>query len=205
MTDPNQPQDAPADPAPDASSEPAPGVPAEPGPGAPSEPAVGWAIPTPPPEPAVAPDAGWVAPAAAPSKRRTGCILGCVVVAVGVPLLLVIGLIFLGGQVASILKGTTQFGTGGTECVVTGSSSTFTTSQQVHVVLYLKRQMVAGDTGTLSATRPDGSTLTEDESFTGPTDCVYLDVGPGLEQGSYTFEFSAGGEVLSTGTMQITP
>jgi hypothetical protein len=169
----------------------------------------GAAVSTPPGgEPPVAP--GWSPPAEdSGGRRRNGCVIGCVVAAVVVPLIflvLVVSLIFLGGQVQSVLKGTILFGTGGTGCTVTGGAATFPSSSSLHLAAYLKREAAAGEVLTLVATDPGGATQTRDEpANSAPVTCLYLDVKSGLAPGHYVIEYRSGAEVLSRGEFDVTP
>ncbi len=174
-----------------------------------------------PPEPETPPEidaaqptaasTGWVAPPAQGSGMGVakGCaIVAAIIVAIGGLLLTlaVVALIFLGGQVASILQGTVQFGTGGSECSVTGVASTFPTTASIHLAAHLERTVAAGEVVTMVVTGPDGEDLTTDEppapsSF----ECIYNDIAPGLPPGPYAIEFLVGQERLATGSFQITP
>jgi hypothetical protein len=174
----------------------------------PAEPApAGW---VPPHEPAAVPpptptEGGWTAPEpAGRSRLRTGCIIGCLAVA-AVVVVGFIGLVFLGGQILDMFRGSVQFGTSGTECNVTGTASTFSTSQQVHVVAYFERQVTTGETADLVVTFPDGTSQSDPQSFAEATDCLYLEAGPGLDPGRYVIEVRTDAEVLARGEMDITP
>jgi len=218
MTEPSDPS-APM-PGPDAASL----TPVEPGPPAVDEP-MPPAVEAPMP-PAVEPDAavawalvppantgsatGWVAP---PKEGGGGgWAKGCAIAAVvgvgivGLILVLsVVGLIFLGGQVQSILKGTMEFGTGGTDCAVTGRATTFPASTTIHLVAYFEREVPVGETVTQALTSPDGTTDTADQTFTSSASCVFQDIDPGLAAGHYRMEFRSAGGVLSKGEFDITP
>ncbi len=169
----------------------------------PSEPGLVPAAPT--------TSAGWAPPPAQGSGigLAKGCaIVAAIVVAVGGLLLTlaVVALIFLGGQVASILQGTVQFGTGGSECSVTGVASTFPATTPIHLAAHLERTVAAGEVITMVVTGPDGEDLSTDEP-PAPTsfECIYNDITPGLPPGSYAIEFLVGQERLATGSFQITP
>ncbi len=161
--------------------------------------------------PASATSAGWTPPPAQSSGMglAKGCaIVAAIIVAVGGLLLTlaVVALIFLGGQVASLLQGTVQFGTGGTECSVTGEATTFPSTATIHLVAHLERTVSAGEVITMAVTGPDGEDFTTDEP-PAPTsfECIYNDITPGLAPGSYAIDFLVGQERLATGAFQITP
>ena len=154
---------------------------------------------------------GWTPPPAQGGgiSLAKGCaIAAAVVVAVGGLLftLAVVALIFLGGQVASILQGTVQFGTGGVECSVTGQATTFPSTATIHFVAHFEREVSAGEVITMVVTGPDGEDLTTDEP-PAPSDfeCLYNDVAPGLPPGPYAIEFLVGAERLATGSFEIAP
>ena len=157
------------------------------------------ASPTPPAVP------GWVAPdGGARSGRRTGCVVAVVVLA-GVVFFSFIGLVFLGGQVQNLLKGTVQFGTGGSECSLTQTGTTFASTDTIHLAAHFERTVAAGETVTMVVSYEDGTSETSDETFDEPTDCLFMDLGPGVPAGRDPVEVRAGTEVLARGELDITP
>ncbi len=148
----------------------------------------------------------WVAPSdGGGGSRRTR---GCLIVAIVAAVLLVVGffgLVFLGGQVESILAGTIEFGTGGTGCSVTGEGKTFKASSPIHSAAYLQREIRAGETITTVVTFPNGTSEPSDRTFDDTGKCITEDVEPGLEPGHYGLEYRAGTEVLAKGEFDITP
>jgi hypothetical protein len=100
-----------------------------------------------------------------------------------------IGIVFLGSQVQEALKGTIEFGTGGTECAVTGEGTTFPASATIHLAAHLERQVSAGEVISLTVLNPDGTTETGDSTCDTAATCL----------------FRAGSEVLSRGELNITP
>jgi len=174
----------------------------------PTLPATSWIPPTPSADPAAPPpvanDPGWVPPSGDPSRVRTGCIIGCLVLALLIAAG-VVGLIFVGGQIFDMVRGSVQFGTGGTECQITGVRSTFTSSETVHIVAIFERPAGPNETADLLVTYPDGTSETHPQTFAEATTCLYLDAGPELEPGSYALELRIGPEVLAKGAMTVTP
>jgi hypothetical protein len=153
--------------------------------------------------------AGWVTPeVGSGGGRYRGCAIGCVVVAalVGIfALASVVALVFLGGQIQSILKGSVEFGTGGTGCSVTARAESFPTSTSLHFVAYLDRQVSAGETITVVQTYPDGPAEPVEQTVDTTADCLFGDVNSGPSTGRYTIEVRAGAEQLAKGGVDITP
>jgi len=174
----------------------------------PTPPATGWIPPTPTADAAAPPPAtngsGWVPPSGNPSRIRTGCIIGCLVLALLIAAGIA-GLIFVGGQIFDMVRGSVQFGTGGTECQVTGVRSTFTTTETVHIVAIFERPAKADEAADLVITNPDGTSETHPQTFDEGTTCMYFDAGPGFESGVYSLELRIGSEVLAKGAMTVTP
>jgi hypothetical protein len=164
-----------------------------------------------PPEPAPTPTDPATTPAWIPPDgggSGSGRRRWCVIAAIGVVVLLVlgyIGLIFLGSQVESILNGTIEFGTGGTGCSVSGKATTFPASASIHAVAYLERDTTVGETLTLAVTYPDATTETNGQAVASVANCVSQDIQSGLAPGHYRFEYRAGTEVLAQGGFDITP
>ncbi|MFL5714830.1 MAG: hypothetical protein ACJ769_09230, partial [Chloroflexota bacterium] len=115
------------------------------------------AEPVPPPpspvaEPTTAPAGtpvvpGWIPPEGGGGRNgwRNCCLIVAVLTAAFSVLAVValVGLIFLGSQVQSILAGTIQYGTGGTGCSVTGTATTFPSSVAIRSVAYLEHEVPA--------------------------------------------------------------
>jgi len=198
--------------APDA-SEPPPAASTEPPPEAAVEPTTEPSATDISAEPAdvpVAPPASAWVPPDAPSgagRSRGCCLIVAVVTAAGAILLLLalVALIFLGSQVQSILRGSIQFGNGGSECSVTGLATTFPASAAIHSAAYLERDVRAGETLTLAVTYADGTTETTNQTFPTSGSCLYDDLPSGLAAGHYVMEYRSGTEVLSHGAFDITP
>jgi hypothetical protein len=161
-----------------------------------------------PPQGAVPPEAPtteWVAPEATGGGRWTRGCLVVVIVAATVLIVGFAGLVFIGGQVQSILAGTIEFGTGGTGCSVTGTSTTFKASSPIHSAAYLQREIRAGETITTVVTFPNGTSEPSDRTFDDTGKCITEDVEPGLDPGHYGLEYRAGTEVLAKGGFDVTP
>ncbi len=135
---------------------------------------------------------------------RRGCVIALLVVAVGV-LAVLVGLTFLGSQLASSLAGTMEFGTGGTGCSVTGEATTFPASSAIHAVAYLERETRAGEPITITVTYPNGTKESQDQTVGEGSTCISQDVPSGVAPGHYLLEYRSGAEVLATGAFDITP
>ena len=173
-----------------------------------TEPAAGGGDQTDVP-PVAPPASAWVAPDASrgAGRSRGCCLIVAVVTAAGAILLLfaLIALIFLGSQVQSVLRGSIQFGTGGSGCSVTGLATSFPASAKIHSAAYLERDVRAGETLTLAVTAADGTSETTDQTFVTSGSCLYDDLPSGLPAGHYVLEYRSGTEVLSHGAFDITP
>jgi hypothetical protein len=181
-------------------------VPPDPAP-APPPATTGWTAPGPPSD--AGPVPGWVAPDPGRSGGRVrGCAIGCAVVAAilgAISVSAIVALIFLGGQIQSFVRGSVEFGTGGTGCSVTARAETFPTSSSVHFAAHLDRQVTAGETISVVQTYPDGVVEPVSQSVETPADCLFGDVISGPTAGRYTMEVRAGSELLATGGFDITP
>ncbi len=181
---------------------PAPGMPASADPR-------GWVVPPPRDAPSsVAPSptgAEWVRPVASPGGSIAPLVVGAIIVVAVVAIATVAGLMFLGSQVAGELKGTVEFGTGGSGCIATGSASSFSVGRDLHVVAHLERSVAAGETVTLLVS-VDGTQLgTRPETMTDSADCLFEDLDTtDLDAGRYHLEFRAADEVLAMGDLTLT-
>ena len=115
------------------------------------------------------------------------------------------GLIFLGSQVQGILKGTIEFGTGGTGCNVTGEATTFPSSATIHYAAHFSRDVAAGEPLTIVVTFPDGTSRSVDQSFESTANCVYDDIQPGNASGHYVIAYRSSSELLAQGAVDIQP
>jgi hypothetical protein len=105
----------------------------------------------------------------------------------------------------SIIDGTIEFGTGGTECSLTNRATTFPKSASFRLVANLKRPLHAGEANSMFVFGPAG---TEEIKAPPPhrvAPCIYNDIYPGLAPGLYVIEMRAGSEVLAKGVFRITP
>jgi hypothetical protein len=151
----------------------------------------------------------WVAPeVASGSNRRRGCAIGCVVVAAVLGFLMFLGIvavIFLGGQAQSILKGSVEFGTGGTGCSVNASAGSFPAGANLHFVAWLSRDVAVGETITVVQTYPDGTSDPTRQAVDSAASCLFGDVVSGPTTGRYTIEVRSGTELLASGGINVTP
>lgn len=161
------------------------------------EPTPGAAWP-PPPAPADRPGGS--------SRRVRRLIVVAVVVAV-VAVVGYVGLVFLGGQVKDVLRGTIELGSGpGEGCTVTGATTTFAQDDTIHYAVHLAREVPAGEQITVRLLR-DGSEVgnqpqtydTSGECVTGSATASDLDVG------RYRLEYAAGAELLASGEFEVVP
>jgi hypothetical protein len=172
----------------------------------PEPPVVGW---VPPDASAPVPAGSWAVPPADPTGRRSrGWLKGCLIVGGILAVLafvLIVALIFIGGQVQSALKGTVQFGTGGTACSVSGTATSFKAGTDLHFVAWLERSVSAGETLTVVQTFPDARTDTTDQKVESAASCMYGDLPSGDAAGHYAMEVRSGSEVLAKGGFDLTP
>lgn len=163
--------------------------------------------PTPEPSPPSVDQVQWVSPSSeTPKRSRTGCAIGAVIGVIALVVVVYVGLVFLGGQVQTLLAGTVQVGTGGNGCSVTGEATSFPTSTaSIHVVAYLEREAVAGETVAVTLHAPDGSKGTQSLELDSAATCVSLDLplGGALPVGAYTLDYAIGSEVLATGGFEL--
>jgi hypothetical protein len=207
-------------------TEPTQGTPPEPGPPLDPPPPEQGALPepgitpgeetvtTPAPPAPEAPQAGWVQPAQDGGRSR-GCCLILVIVGAAAGLLAlvaIVGLIFLGSQVSTILEseaglaGTVEFEAGTTSgCYVQQPATTFPASTSIHYAAHFEREVPAGAAVSTVVTYPDGTSQSSDSTYEESFDCIYDTIAPGLDPGSWTIEFRSGADVLATGTFEITP
>ena len=106
---------------------------------------------------------------------------------------------------ASAAPGTIEFGTGGTECSLTGKATTFPTSATFRLVAILNGPWHAGEPNSMFVAGPGGTDELKAPPPPAFTHCIYNDVTPGLPPGHYVIEMRAGSEVLAKGAYDITP
>jgi hypothetical protein len=153
---------------------------------------------------------GWVAPAGSSGIGRSrGCCLILAVVGILGSLVLVVGvvfLIFLGGQVQSILGGSVQFEEGGSaaDCSIDSPATTFSSSSTIHFVAFFERDVQPGEIVTTVVTFPDGTSQSEDVPMDEVGSCVTNTIPAGIDAGHWVIEFRSGSEVLATGGFDIT-
>ena len=143
---------------------------------------------------------------AAPPKRRSGVrrivIIGGLVAA----LLFVgyVGLSFLGAQVLEQLRGTVEFGTGGSGCNVEGRASTFPAGGAVYAVAHLTREVPAGTVVTFRVAQNGTEVGSVPRTFDAAGDCVIGTLpGAALTPAHYRVEYLAGSETLAAGEFDI--
>ena len=109
-------------------------------------------------------------------------------------------------DIETVAPGTIEFGTGGTECSLSGKATTFPTSASFRLVAELNRPLRGGEPTSMSVSGPLGTEEWDDGSPPPPgTHCIYNDIYPGLTPGHYDIEIRAGSEVLAKGSYDITP
>jgi hypothetical protein len=167
-----------------------------------------------PPAPAT-PQAGWVQPPEGGRSRSCCLILVVIGAAAGLlAIVAIVGLVFLGSQVSTILQtqsqallaGTVEFESGtATGCLVQRPATSFQASDSIHVAAHFEREVQVGETVTVVVTYPDGTPESTETSYEEAGDCVSDTIPPGLETGSWRIEFHSGTELLATGAFEITP
>ena len=120
-----------------------------------------------------------------------------------------VGLSFLGAQVADALRGTIEFGTGGSGCSVDGRASTFPLGSFVYVVAYPSRDVAAGEVLTLRVSQDGVEALSQPDTLDtalGKGDCLSGSMpGTAFAPAHYRFEYRAGSETLAAGEFDISP
>ena len=137
-------------------------------------------------------------------RRRLGCFVLFVAVLVFAGY---VGLRFLGNQVATILGGTAEFGTGGSGCAVNARATTFPRATgTIRAIAHLRREVQAGSKVTLEFQLAGRTLESSDETFPESGRCVYTQIDvDGLDPGTYTLILSTGDEELSRGSFEVTP
>ena len=141
----------------------------------------------------------------AENRRMPRWLVRAALVVVVIVVLGFVLLTFLGRQVANILNGTVEFGTGGVGCQVEGLASTFTTGQNVHVVAHLNREVRAGEIVTVTLSQ-DGTQIDTGETAIGETATCITGTIPagGFPAGHLELRYSIGSETLSRGSVDVT-
>jgi hypothetical protein len=210
----------------DVVTEPTYGTPSEPDPPAdsPTEP---YAPPesSTPGEPEIAPNegsaptptppSGWVQPPPGGGRSRGCCLL--IAIAAGlfavIPIVAIVALIFLGSQVSTILStvgtqalaGTVEFEAGTqTGCFVEQPARTFPSSTSIHYAAHFEREVTVGETISFVVTYPNGTSESSETTLEESFACVSETIQPGLDPGTWRLEFRSGGDVLATGTFEVT-
>lgn len=141
------------------------------------------------------------------SGRRRLLIIGGLIVAV--VFVVYVGLSFLGAQVAEVLRGTVEFGTGGSGCTVDGRASKFTPGGSLFVVAYPSRDVPAGEAVTLRVLSDGVELASLPQTFgsaLGKGDCLSGSMpGDAFTPGHYRFEYLAGTETLAAGEFDVAP
>ena len=123
---------------------------------------------------------------------------------------LLIGIALVAGSLGACTAGVVSqgFGTGGSECILTGESSSFPLGVDIRDVLTISPALPAG--GTVEITiQKDGTELVERrETFTAeePTECIYGSLA-GLEVGHYRVTYSIDPSSVPpiVGEFEVTP
>jgi hypothetical protein len=118
-----------------------------------------------------------------------------------------VGLRFLGNQVAAILGGTVEFGTGGSGCGVESRATVFAQDAgTIRAIAHLRREVEAGAPVTIRLEGGGAVIGTFDETFPNAGQCVFtrIDVDQ-LDPGSYALVLVTGAEELAKGSFEVTP
>lgn len=119
------------------------------------------------------------------------------------------GLNCLGAQLKEVLRGTVEFGTGGSGCSIEGRASTFPPRGSLYVVAYPSRTLPAGEVLTLRVLRDGAELFSQPRTFDAalePGDCVSGGLqGAELTPAHYRFEYLAGTETLAAGEFDVAP
>jgi hypothetical protein len=166
------------------------------------------------PEPAVAPDASprqpsaWAPPPPVARPRRPLLIAGLLVAAVVVALPLIATWILDSSPASGPSLVGVRFGTGGSDCTLTGEASSFKLGVPVRAVLTLSPPLAAGGSVTVKVELDgrelveQGHTITVDE----PAPCIHGTLSPS-EVGHYRVEYTITPSGLPpvSGTFDVTP
>jgi uncharacterized membrane protein YhaH (DUF805 family) len=163
------------------------------------------------------PIVGWAAPAARKSESpadRTGLIVagafGAILIAVAVGSCTYV---WAGGDPDApfvlpweTAPGPIEFGSGGTECLLTDRATSFSSSAGFRVVAWLNRPLREGERTKVIVDGPNATQEIAERPHSALTTCIYNDLKPGdLPPGHYAIEFRAGLELLAYGVVDITP
>ena len=178
----------------------------------PQESTPGWGAPPPPAgAPGYAP--GWGAPSAAPAR---GGIPRLMIVVGVVALLIIVGVVLAvlraghadAGKVVFTSDQPTE--TAAQTCDVGTRVTSIKVGAPVYAVYFFSRRLAATDTVNLELIK-DGTSISSDpvsSTKTSDADCLeaFQDISATLDQpGKYEIKLTVGGEVVSDGTLTITP
>jgi len=140
---------------------------------------------------------------ARPGRGRRRIILAGVVI-VAILFVGYVGLSFLGARVLEQLRGTVEFGSGGSGCSVEGRASTFAAGGAVYAVAHLTREVPAGTVVTFRVSQNGSEVGSVPRTFDVAGDCVTGTLpGASLMPAHYRVEYLAGAETLATGEFDI--
>jgi len=113
-------------------------------------------------------------------------------------------LIFLGSNVSQVLAGTAEFGTGGSSCDVTGSTSTFDVGQRIRIVAWPSKSLQVGDKIHIVLLRGADIVDAADLAIDGPAGCLTEDFAGGLDEpGNYTIIYTLEGNRIASGDFEV--
>jgi len=144
--------------------------------------------------------------AGAPRGRRRRLILVGVVV-IAILAVGYVGLTFLGSQVVDAQRGTVEFGTSGSGCIVEGLGSRFPSDgASIYEAAHLTREVRTGEVVTFRVSQDGTEVASVPRTFDAAGDCVSGSLpGALLTPGHYRVEYLAGSELLAAGEFDIQP
>ena len=117
-----------------------------------------------------------------------------------------IGLRFVGSQVQEILRGTIEFGTSGSTCVVSAPASSFSSSNSIYYAAHFAREVPVGEAVTQRLLQNGTEVAAVPRTFEVAGDCVEGTIGAdALTPGHYEMEYAVDVEVLAKGEFDIGP
>ena len=139
----------------------------------------------------------------APTRRRLAGLGLLAVVILGVGY---IGLRFLGSQVLEVLRGTIEFGTGGSGCIVTAPATSFSSGNSIYYAAYLSREVAAGEVVNQRVLQDGTEVAAVPRTFDVAGVCIGGSIpANALTPAHYRVEFAAGTETLAVGEFDFGP
>jgi hypothetical protein len=112
-----------------------------------------------------------------------------------------VGLRFLGSQVLETLRGTIEFGTAGSTCIVSAPASSFSSGDSIYYAAHFARGVPIGEVVTQRLLQNGTEVAAVPRTFEVAGDCVEGTIAAdALTPGHYDMEYAADVEVLAKGS-----